>query len=149
MAVLAVLRAPGRRYQTGIQLLSPVVKVRSCPLAEKGTKQVGEDGDYGPIQQSYELRKLRLENQRLKEENGRLKEELQDLQQAFHGEKGSDSSLLRLRNSGGSKIAARQSNVRQRKFRGQDPADSLYFGSPGLANIIQDVRISPVSLVVG
>ncbi|TKA51261.1 hypothetical protein B0A49_12617, partial [Cryomyces minteri] len=56
----------------------------------------------------------------------------------FHGEKGSDSSLLRLRNSGGSKIAARQSNVRQRKFRGQDPADSLYFGSPGLANIIQD-----------
>ncbi|KAK5140897.1 hypothetical protein LTR04_002807, partial [Oleoguttula sp. CCFEE 6159] len=98
----------------------------------------GEDGDYGPIQQSYELRKLRLENQRLKEENERLKEELQDLQQAFHGEKGSDSSLLRLKNSGGSKIAARQSNVKQRNFKGQDPSDSLYFGSPGLANIIQD-----------
>ncbi|KAK5296690.1 hypothetical protein LTR16_000219 [Cryomyces antarcticus] len=149
---LAASRERRKKLQQPRQLLSCTkcrerkVKVETSYIFQNTIKNVsliqvngiGEDGDYGPIQQSYELRKLRLENQRLKEENERLKEELQDLQQAFHGEKGSDSSLLRLKNSGGSKIAARQSNVKQRNFKGQDPSDSLYFGSPGLANIIQD-----------
>ncbi|KAF2186433.1 hypothetical protein K469DRAFT_726026 [Zopfia rhizophila CBS 207.26] len=71
---------------------------------------VAEGGDSAPIQQSYELRKLRAENLRLKE---------------------------RLR------------AAKQKQFTSHEWSDSLYFGSPGLANVINEfasINLLPQSL---
>ncbi|KAL9093056.1 MAG: hypothetical protein Q9165_004194 [Trypethelium subeluteriae] len=100
-------------------------KVKECHFV------VGEGGDYGPIQQSYELRKLRAENLRLKEQLRAEKSACSDDEDEPYSPVDVSS---RNGPSGGSKLGARQ-----KKFKSQDATDSLYFGSPGLANIVNDV----------
>lgn len=89
---------------------------------------VGEGNDYSPIQQSYEIRKLRLENQKLKER----------LQQARLTASGDDDDDDDSSDRKGSRTASRAAASRQRRFKTGDRVDNLYFGSPGLANIVSD-----------
>ncbi|PIA89218.1 hypothetical protein CB0940_07516 [Cercospora beticola] len=89
---------------------------------------VGEGNDYSPIQQSYEIRKLRAENQRLKE-----KLQAARLTQSGEDEDDEDSSDRKV-----SKGSARAAASRQRRFRTGDRVDNLYFGTPGLTNIVAD-----------
>ncbi|KAL9081238.1 MAG: hypothetical protein Q9157_000213 [Trypethelium eluteriae] len=94
---------------------------------------VGEGGDYGPIQQSYELRKLRAENLRLKEQLRAEKSACSDDEDEPYSPV---DGPFRNGGNGGSKLGNRQ-----KKFKSQDAADSLYFGSPGLANIVNDATL--------
>lgn len=95
---------------------------------------LGEGTEFGPIQQSLELRKLRAENQRLKE---RLL--LNKMPVSGDSEK-----------EGRTSAAASSSSNRttQRRFGTDEPTDSLYFGSPGLASIIADVCFGAIILIV-
>jgi hypothetical protein len=88
---------------------------------------LGEGADFGPIQQSLELRRLRAENQRLKE---RLLADRTSLSEDSETEDGS---------SGVRTVSTGRRPSRQRRFRANDQTDSIYFGSPGLANVIADV----------
>ena len=88
---------------------------------------LGEGADFGPIQQSLELRRLRAENQRLKE---RLLADRSSVSEESETEEGSANVKT--------SSAVRQSN-RQRRFRANEQIDSIYFGSPGLASVIADV----------
>ncbi|THY33808.1 hypothetical protein D6D00_00611, partial [Aureobasidium pullulans] len=87
---------------------------------------LGEGADFGPIQQSLELRRLRAENQRLKE---RLLADRTSLSEDSETEDGS---------SGVRTMSTGRRPSRQRRFRANDQTDSIYFGSPGLANVIAD-----------
>jgi hypothetical protein len=91
---------------------------------------VGEGNDYSPIQQSYEIRKLRAENQR-------LKERLQAARLAHTDDDDDDDGESPDRK--GAKAASRAATSRQRRFKTGDRVDNLYFGTPGLANIVSDV----------
>lgn len=100
--------------------------------APKDCHFVAEGGDYAPIQQSYELRKLRAENLRLKERLRACKVYIEDedsdpaASPEFHlGERPASSQKRRA--------------ARQRRFQGSEGQDSIYFGSPGLANVVTDV----------
>ena len=88
---------------------------------------VGEGSDYSPIQQSYEIRKLRAENQRLKER----------LQAASLLQSDDDDEDERPPNRKAS--VSKASTTQQRRFKGSERVDNLYFGTPGLANIVSDV----------
>ncbi|UPX11978.1 uncharacterized protein EKO05_0002556 [Ascochyta rabiei] len=106
--------------------------------APKECHFVAEGGDYAPIQQSYELRKLRAENLRLKERlrTSRVSIEDDDSDQSSGSQPGD-----RTRASSIKRRAARQ-----KRFQGLEWSDSIYFGSPGLANVIADfaaVNLSP------
>lgn len=89
---------------------------------------LGEGTEFGPIQQSLELRKLRSENQRLKERLLAAKVSLSD-----------DSDEDDGSSTGKQGQSTRRGVGRQKRFRTGDHTDSLYFGSPGLANVISDV----------
>lgn len=93
---------------------------------------VGEGNDYSPIQQSYEIRKLRAENQRLKER----------LQAAKLPHSGDEDDEGDSGEQTGSRTAIRAAATRQRRFKTSDRTDNLYFGTPGLANIINDVSLT-------
>ncbi|KZM25767.1 DNA binding [Ascochyta rabiei] len=102
--------------------------------APKECHFVAEGGDYAPIQQSYELRKLRAENLRLKERlrTSRVSIEDDDSDQSSGSQPGD-----RTRASSIKRRAARQ-----KRFQGLEWSDSIYFGSPGLANVIADVTVN-------
>ncbi|EMC99867.1 hypothetical protein BAUCODRAFT_353091 [Baudoinia panamericana UAMH 10762] len=88
---------------------------------------VGEGNDYSPIQQSYELRKLRAENQHLRER----------LQAATLSHSAGENDI----GDAGLKspcAAGKAAGVRQRRFRTGERIDNLYFGTPGLANVVND-----------
>ncbi|KAK4504246.1 hypothetical protein PRZ48_005162 [Zasmidium cellare] len=87
---------------------------------------VGEGNDYSPIQQSYEIRKLRLENQK-------LKERLQQARLTGSGDDDDDGESSDRKSSRPSRTA-----TRQRRFKTGERVDNLYFGTPGLANIVSD-----------
>jgi len=91
---------------------------------------VGEGNDYSPIQQSYEIRKLRAENQR-------LKERLQAARLSHSGEDDDDGDSGEQKSS---RMVSRTAAARQRRFRTGERIDNLYFGTPGLANIVSDAR---------
>ena len=91
---------------------------------------LGEGTEFGPIQQSLELRKLRGENQRLKERLIAAKLPLSD-----------DSDEDDTSSTGRGGPSNRRAASRQKRFRTTENTDSLYFGSPGLANVISDVRV--------
>lgn len=99
--------------------------------APKECHFVAEGGDYAPIQQSYELRKLRAENLRLKERlrANKLSMEDDDSDKSSGSQPGDRSRA--------SSIRRRQ--ARQKRFQGSEWSDSIYFGSPGLASIVTDV----------
>ena len=90
---------------------------------------VGEGNDYSPIQQSYEIRKLR-------QENTRLKERLQAAKLSHSGEDEDDTESNDRRGPSG---VSRAAAAHQRRFRTRERVDNLYFGTPGLANIVTDV----------
>lgn len=93
---------------------------------------VGDGDDYSPIQQSYEIRKLRAENQKLKRRlvAARLSNSSDD-DDDDDGDGGAQ---------GGSKpTSARAAAARRRRFKTGDRIDNLYFGTPGLASIVHDV----------
>ena len=100
---------------------------------------VGEGNDYGPIQQSYELRKLRQENQRLKAR----------LQAACLPHSDDEAEQDAPTDRRASRQATRASVARQRGYKSADRVDNLYFGTPGLPSIITDVgRASLIDFVV-
>ncbi|KAK3115378.1 hypothetical protein LTR53_005325 [Teratosphaeriaceae sp. CCFEE 6253] len=87
---------------------------------------VGEGNDYSPIQQSYEIRKLRIENLQ-------LKERLRAASLPHSADEDEDGETSEGKGTKASRAAARQ-----RRFKTSDWHDNLYFGTPGLANIIHD-----------
>lgn len=92
---------------------------------------VGEGNDYSPIQQSYEIKELRRENQR-------LREQLRDARNRQSADLDDDAeSPDRLSGKTKSRAAA----AKQRRFRTNERIDNIYFGTPGLANIVSDVRL--------
>jgi hypothetical protein len=99
--------------------------------APKECHFVAESGDYAPIQQSYELRKLRAENVRLKERLRASRISIED--------EGSDQSLDSQIGERSASSSQRRRATRQRRFQGSEWSDSIYFGSPGLARVINDV----------
>ena len=92
--------------------------------------QTTEGNNYEPVKQSYEIRKLRLENQN-------LKQQLQYAQQACSGDEDEDYGRADRR---GSTSTSRAAAARQRRFKTSSRIDNLYFGTPGLANVVSDVR---------
>lgn len=101
---------------------------------------MSDGDDYSPIQQSYELRKIRSEICKLRGENQRLKERLQ----AARLTADEDDDLSR--EQGSSKAAAKAIASRLRHFKTGDRTDNLYFGTPGLANIVSNVSMEIASL---
>ncbi|KAF2002040.1 hypothetical protein P154DRAFT_403841, partial [Amniculicola lignicola CBS 123094] len=100
--------------------------------APKECHFVAEGGDYAPIQQSYELRKLRAENLKLKERfrAAKLPIEEDDLDRTnCHESPNGEKTDTR---------ASRRRTARQKRFQGSEWSDSIYFGSPGLANVITE-----------
>nr|OQO26881.1 hypothetical protein B0A51_12170 [Rachicladosporium sp. CCFEE 5018] len=89
---------------------------------------VGEGNDYSPIQQSYEIRKLRSENQN-------LKERLRDAHLLYSGD---EVDADEPPDGTGSKVISRATAAKQRRFRTSDRIDNIYFGTPGLASIVSD-----------
>lgn len=91
---------------------------------------MGDGNDYSPIQQSYEIRKLR-------QENLELKKEVQKLQHRIFTEGKEDDEA-----SPGSKddrtVSRAPSTARQKRFKTGDRVDNLYFGTPGLASVVSD-----------
>ena len=99
--------------------------------APKECHFVAEGGDYAPIQQSYELRKLRAENLRLKERLRASRTSIEDDESdQSSGSQPGDTSRA---------SSIKKRTARQKRFQGSEWSDSIYFGSPGLANIITDV----------
>ncbi|KAF2488279.1 hypothetical protein BU16DRAFT_419951, partial [Lophium mytilinum] len=90
---------------------------------------IAEGSTYEPVLQSYELRKLRAENLRLKERLRAAKQSVDDEQQDVP----SPSQPL------GDRPGARAKRpvVKQKRFK-DNKSESLYFGSPGLASIVND-----------
>jgi hypothetical protein len=101
--------------------------------APKECHFVAEGGDYAPIQQSYELRKLRAENLRLKERlrTSKISIEDDDSDQSSESQPGDRSRAS----------STKRRVARQKRFQGSEWSDSIYFGSPGIANIIADVSV--------
>lgn len=101
--------------------------------APKECHFVADSGDYAPIQQSYEIRKLRAENLRLKE---RLRASQIPIDDRESDHAVSPDSLLGDRSLG---VSQRRRVTKQKRFQGSEWSDSIYFGSPGLANVVTDV----------
>lgn len=99
--------------------------------APKECHFVAEGGDFAPIQQSYELRKLRAENLRLKERLRTSRISIED-DNSDHSSESQPGD--RSRGSSTKRRAAQQ-----KRFQGSEWSGSIYFGSPGIANVIADV----------
>ncbi|KAF2151802.1 hypothetical protein K461DRAFT_157483 [Myriangium duriaei CBS 260.36] len=86
---------------------------------------VAGEGTFVPMQQSAELRRLRAENQRLKE---RLLE--------------SKVSVSGDSDDGGPSVGQTSGITRfgQRKFGADEPAETIYFGSPSFASVVADLN---------
>lgn len=94
---------------------------------------IAEGGDYTPIQQSYELRKLRAEN-------SRLQERLRASKIAINDDEGDRTASAPSRHGEGPASGSyRRRTAKQRRFQGPEWSDSIYFGSPALANVINEV----------
>ncbi|KAF1978929.1 hypothetical protein BU23DRAFT_595441 [Bimuria novae-zelandiae CBS 107.79] len=110
--------------------------------APKECHFVADGGDYAPIQQSYELRKLRAENLRLKE---RLRASQVPIDDNDSDQAVSPDSQLGERPTA---MSQRRRAVRQKRFQGSEWSDSIYFGSPGLASVVTDfasIHLAPGS----
>ncbi|KAF9732453.1 hypothetical protein PMIN06_004022 [Paraphaeosphaeria minitans] len=110
--------------------------------APKECHFVADGGDYAPIQQSYEIRKLRAENLRLKE---RLRASKIPLEEHESDHEGSPDSQFGERLTG---LSQRRRAAKQKRFQGSEWSDSIYFGSPGLANVVTDfasIHLAPGS----
>jgi hypothetical protein len=92
---------------------------------------ISEGNDYSPIQQSYEIKVLRRDNQKLREQ----------LREARARDSAGDDDDVESPDRSGSKSTSRAAAAKQRRFRTGERVDNLYFGTPGLANIVSDVSI--------
>ncbi|CAN9191727.1 unnamed protein product [Alternaria alternata] len=99
---------------------------------------IAEDGNYAPIQQSYELRKLRAENLRLKE---RLRSCQIPLDDDDAGREISPDSVSRE----GAATSHKRRTTKQKRFQTSEWQDSIYFGSPGLATVVSDFAAADTS----
>ncbi|KAI9815597.1 MAG: hypothetical protein M1832_005458 [Thelocarpon impressellum] len=96
---------------------------------------VNDREDYEPIAQSYEIRKLRVENERLKMRL-RGRQPLASPDESGGSSDGRDAPT----------VPQKPSKFHQRRFKTSDrPSDNLYFGSPGLANVVADFANMHVS----
>ncbi|KAF1990356.1 hypothetical protein K402DRAFT_417802 [Aulographum hederae CBS 113979] len=95
---------------------------------------VAEGAEYEPIQQSYEIRKLRLENLRLKERLRAGKVGFSDDDDEDDDDTLATPGTPRAKASTG---VSRKSS-QQKRFKGNEPSDNLYFGSPALASVVQE-----------
>ncbi|CAN9195991.1 unnamed protein product [Alternaria alternata] len=95
---------------------------------------IAEDGNYAPIQQSYELRKLRAENLRLKERLRAYQISIDD------NDPGREHSSDFLRGEEAA-TSHRRRGTKQERFQNSEWQDSIYFGSPGLVTVVSDVCI--------
>ncbi|KAI9785591.1 MAG: hypothetical protein M1835_003314 [Candelina submexicana] len=93
---------------------------------------IGE-GDHEPIMQSYELDKLRKANLA-------LKEALRASRQAQSGNTGDDEQPSE-EPSHRPRVPSKPLNLKQKRLKGDQATDNLYFGSPGLANVVEDVSV--------
>ncbi|KAM0720357.1 hypothetical protein Q7P37_004493 [Cladosporium fusiforme] len=89
---------------------------------------VGDGNDYSPIQQSYEIKDLRRENQRLREQ----------LRDARAKQSTGDDDDVESPDRSSGKTTSRAAAAKQRRFRTNERIDNIYFGTPGLANIVSD-----------
>ncbi|KAF2110985.1 fungal-specific transcription factor domain-containing protein [Lophiotrema nucula] len=99
--------------------------------APKQCEFVAEGGDYAPIQQSYELKRLRAENLKLRER----------LRMRTASTEDDDGDLRASPDYGDDKQPSKshkRRSTRQKHFQGSEWSDSIYFGSPGLANVINE-----------
>lgn len=94
---------------------------------------MAEEGDYPPIQQSYELKRLQAENLRLKERLRASRIPIED------DEADCSASPNSQHGEGPVNRSHRRRTTKQHRFQGSEWSDSLYFGSPGLANVINEV----------
>ncbi len=93
---------------------------------------VAIDGDYAPISQAYEIRKLRTENMRLKEQlsSGKVSIDDDDSDHANSSESQPGDRANSLQNRRAAK---------QKRFQGSEWQDSLYFGYPSYHAVLKDV----------
>lgn len=96
-----------------------------------------DGNDYAAISQSYEIKDLRRENQK-------LREQLRDARARYSA---GDDDDVESPDRSESKATSRATAAKQRRFRMGERIDNLYFGTPGLANIVSDVSIRVVLLV--
>ncbi|RMZ68569.1 fungal specific transcription factor [Pyrenophora seminiperda CCB06] len=89
---------------------------------------IAEDGNYAPIRQSYELRKLRAENLR-------LKEKLHALRIPVDGE---DLKHARVLDSQFGERPPSWHKRKQQSFPSFESHENIYFGSPGLATVVNE-----------
>lgn len=94
--------------------------------------------------QAVELRQSRAENVRLKERLRKLLSEKQVKLDEFEDE---DTLLSENGVRRPPKVPSKPAGLRQRKFMSAEPTDNLYFGTPGLASVINDVSSPLTSLI--
>lgn len=109
--------------------------------APKDCHFIAEGGDYAPIQQSYELRKLRAENLRLKDRlrayRISIDDEDSDYAASPESQLGERPGPLQRRRTG-----------KQKRFQGIEWQDSIYFGSPALNSVMSDFASTNVDAAV-
>jgi hypothetical protein len=96
------------------------------------------------VLQAVELRQTRAENVRLKE---RLRKFLSEKQVKPDEYENEDTLLAENGLRQPPKVPSKPTGLRQRKFMTAEPTDNLYFGSPGLASVINDVSFASASLI--
>ncbi|KAJ5030435.1 hypothetical protein PSV08DRAFT_347476 [Bipolaris maydis] len=92
---------------------------------------ITEDGNYTPIQQSYELRKLRAENVQ-------LKERFRALGIPIYDEEFDHTSPLGSHTDNVFSPAGKRPSTKQTLYQDSGWQNSIYFGAPGLATVISD-----------
>ncbi|CAA9961076.1 Fungal trans multi-domain protein [Pyrenophora teres f. maculata] len=97
---------------------------------------ITEDGNYTPIRQSYELRKLRAENLR-------LKQRLNSLRISVDGE---DLEYAQAVDSQSGEKLPSWHKRKQQSFQTLESRDSIYFGSPGLTTVINEFASTNTSI---
>lgn len=78
----------------------------------------------------------------MRKENLRLKERLRAARHAPAALDASDDGATGERKHP-PRVPSKPTRLQQRRFQTADASDNLYFGSPGLANVIADVSPSP------
>ncbi|KAK6428554.1 hypothetical protein LTR95_015303 [Oleoguttula sp. CCFEE 5521] len=131
----------GQLYRHALLMSEQVLMVAQCDRTKpcsaccaRGHRKeceftVCEGNDYTPIQQSYEIRKLRSENQK-------LKQRLRNARLLYSGDEIDGDELP---DGTASRVSSRATAAKQRRFRTSDHIDNIYFGTPGLASMVSDV----------
>ncbi|EUC50671.1 hypothetical protein COCMIDRAFT_78179, partial [Bipolaris oryzae ATCC 44560] len=92
---------------------------------------ITEDGNFTPIQQSYELRKLRAENVQ-------LKERFRALGIPIYSEESHHTLPLGSHTDNGLSPAVKRRSMKQTRCQESEWQESIFFGAPGLATVISD-----------